>query len=57
MRDLTIEENKVLIQATKILKNIYKSENCWMIMIHDKYPIKIPEKEKIRTYIHVVADE
>lgn len=57
MRELTIEENKVLIEAAKILKDAYKDEDAWIITIQKSFPVKVPDKHKINTCVFVIKNE
>lgn len=52
MRQLTIEENKVLIEAARILKDSHKNENSFIISIQD-FPVKVPKTEDIKTFFYV----
>ena len=57
MRELTTEENKILIEAAKILKDAYKDEDAWIITIQKSFPVKVPEKQKINTFIYVIKND
>jgi 4-diphosphocytidyl-2C-methyl-D-erythritol kinase len=57
MRELTTEENKILIEAAKILKDAYKDEDAWIITVQKSFPVKIPEKQKINAFIYIVKND
>lgn len=57
MRELTTEENKILIEAAKILKDAYKDQDSWIISTQKTYPVKMPNKEKINTIIFIINNE
>jgi 4-diphosphocytidyl-2C-methyl-D-erythritol kinase len=57
MRELTTEENNIIIQAANILKDAYKNEDSWIITIQKSFPVKVPDKKNINTYIYVIKNE
>jgi len=57
MRELTTEENKILIEAAKILKDAYKDEDAWIITVQKSFPVKVPDKHKINTCVFVIKNE
>lgn len=51
---MTEEELDKIKEVTKIISKYYKDEKSWIISLNEKYPVKPPKFEDIKTVFYIV---
>jgi hypothetical protein len=51
---MTEDELNKIKEATLIISKYYKNEKSWILSLNEKYPVKHPKYEDIKTVFYVI---